>query len=347
MLDLNFPIIDLTNEKKENWGFIHGESFKEAIKELSDIRRELMIQKNPKLKNHIEELAGSQLLVTKMYDEDLYDELVAISTSSSVSLVDLVILNNYTDFRDIEMHDEGCTTISALDKHHEVGQTWDMHSSAKNYICLLKFNDKLVFSLAACLGMMGVNSQGIFVGVNNINTKNAQAALLWPTLVRKLLDQNSISEQSTLLYNAPVTSGHNYLLSDGKKSEHWEVSPQYKEKVLTTENFNNDYLFHTNHCLGKNNKSIEDKISGNSTTFIRYEKMEDFNSGKLSEESLFSVLTNHDGYPKSLCSHFMANQTDPSMTCGGATYNYQTKIFHTWRGCPEHDENYVEHKLEL
>ena len=58
------------------------------------------------------------------------------------------------------------------------GQTWDMHSSAKNYVCVLDIDDpksdrrSIVFSLVGCVGMMGYTSSGTTVGVNNINTES-------------------------------------------------------------------------------------------------------------------------------------------------------------------------------
>ncbi len=347
MTDVGFPIIDLSETPKKDWGIIHGEQFKKEIKELAEIRRDLMLQKNPSLKDSLEELAGSQLLVTKSFDDSLYTELVEISKSSGVSLVDLVILNNYTDFRDIQLPDEGCTTISSLDLQKEVGQTWDMHSSAKKYLCVLKFKDQIVFSLVGCLGMMGVNNKGIFIGVNNINTKNANAALLWPTLVRKLLLTDKLEDTRDILKISPVTSGHNYLISDGRVSEHWEVSPLYQEMVISSQTQpNSHYHFHTNHCLGDKNQSIEDNISSNSTTYDRFKIMEEFNLST-EPESLYNILTSHAGYPKSICSHFSSNATDPSLTCGGGVYNYEKREFTLWRGCKEHDSNYVEHCLKF
>ena len=41
--------------------------------------------------------------------------------------------------------------------------------------------------------MMGINTSKNLIGVNNINTANAQAGLIWPALVRKVLKETNLS----------------------------------------------------------------------------------------------------------------------------------------------------------
>lgn len=343
--DCNFPIIDMRNTPKEDYGLGHGEEYAKQIAELSSIRRELMLKKNPALKDQISKLALEQLKTSEKYNQALFKELSNISKSSNVSLEDLIILNNYTDFRDIQLPDEGCTTISIKKDINEVGQTWDMHGSAANYLCMLLYPEKIVFSLVGCLGMMGVNKSELFIGVNNINTLNARAALIWPMLVSHILDQGSLETMRDELKGAPVTSGHNYLLSSKKRSEHWEISPTMQKMPLYNEiDDNKNLVFHTNHCLDESLKLEEDNISTNSTTFDRYRIMEEFNNQ--THQDLYSILTSHEGYPKSICSHSMSTDTDPSMTCGGGVFNHETSEFKVWRGCKKNN-NYLEHSFNV
>ena len=72
--DCKFPIIDMRNVPKFDWGLDHGKRFSNEIKELSQIRRELMIKKNPSLKDKISSLALEQLEVSKKYQPDLFLE---------------------------------------------------------------------------------------------------------------------------------------------------------------------------------------------------------------------------------------------------------------------------------
>ena len=218
MTDQGFPLIDYSpKETPYQWGEMHGESFRSGIKELVEIRTELMLAKNPSIKPHLKALALEQWNISKCYAPDLIAELEGIYKASGISLTDIVILNNYTDFRDLTLPEEGCSTIH-VQRNKDVfsGQTWDMHGTAKNYISLIKTPaskssiSSVSFSLVGCVGMMGVNSHGCLVGVNNINTANAEAGLIWPLLVRKLLKENNLISIKERLFNAPVTSGHNF-----------------------------------------------------------------------------------------------------------------------------------------
>lgn len=353
MTDLNFPhIIYKDGASFKEWGLHHGKSFKGAIAELAAIRKDLMLKKNPSLKSKLSELAMEQFNCTKLFAPHLAQELEGIAQGAEVDLVDIVILNNYTDFRDIELPEEGCSTIHIHSQNQQVsGQTWDMHQSAKNYLCTIeipasKEGPKMhVLSLVGCLGLMGVSDTGLFIGVNNINTENARAGLIWPALVRRTLEHPCFNSMRETLVNAPVTSGHNYLISSVGQSEHWEIAPSAKAMVGKTNDSSFGKTFHTNHCLGDELKLIEQKTAQSSTTFNRYSLLEKKIGQCETYEDLINLLGDHDGHPKSICSHFASGAQDPSMTCGGGVYDHLTKRLFFWRGCKVYDDNYEEREL--
>ena len=350
MIDLNFPYIKYpTGKSHKEWGIMHGEQFASSIRELCHIRKELMLKKNPALESDLDRLAKAQFDVSKEFAPDLCAELQGISIGAKVSLTDIIILNNYTDFRDIELPEEGCSSAH-LQRNGAVsaGQTWDMHQSAKNFVCVMHLfengQDVLLFSLVGCLGLMGINSNNNLVGVNNINTKNAKAGLIWPLLVRAMLSQRHLSDMESVLIKAPVTSGHNYLLSSPEGGRHWETSPRVSEKVAEIGKGEEGFIFHTNHCLGQKTSALEIKESLSSTTFNRFEILEKNQKTIIDLNALFK---DHEGYPKSICSHYESGLQDPSMTCGGAVADYSAAKYSFWRGCPVYDKNYVEYEFIL
>jgi isopenicillin-N N-acyltransferase-like protein len=149
----------------------------------------------------------------------------------------------------------------------------------------------------------------------------------------------------TVLLGAPVTSGHNYLLSTLQGGEHWEVSPDAQEMVAQLRPGEEGVIFHTNHCLGEKNSALENKDSMSSTTFNRFELLQKKAGDLRSCKDLKALLQNHEGYPKSICSHFESGVLDPSMTCGGAVADLKELTFSFWRGCPTYDQNYLEHNF--
>lgn len=354
MIDCGFPIITYEKGKTPRQkGLMHGESHREAITELALIRRDLMLAKNPRLQKQLSPLGMEQWYVTKRFAPHLCDEIEAIAEASNLSILDLVILNNYTDFRDIELPEEGCSTI-----HTQVngvslsGQTWDMHRSAKNYMCVIHdkgcevTGDRLFLTLVGCSALMGLNTLGCFAGVNNINTQNAKAGLIWPVLIRRLLEKKSLESMRNLLIESPVTSGHNYLISDKSAGEHWEVTPHISEQVSKLAPGQQGSIFHTNHCLGPKTKELEDQKSISSTTHIRFDLLGKKKHQVVDFNSMVDLLQDHEGEPKSLCSHFESGAQDPSFTCGGGVYDLTHGEVKLWRGCPTYDKNYKAFKYK-
>ena len=350
-----FPYIKYQKEKSsKEWGFSHGEEFRTAIAELAEIRRGLMLAKNPALLRKLDELALEQLELSRKFAPHLALEIEGIAKGANLTLTDLVILNNYTDFRDIGLPEEGCSTVH-IQTPSEIlsGQTWDMHRSAKNYMCLIHVPPteshmaQLVLTLVGCVGLMGVNTNNGLIGVNNINTTNAKTGLIWPLLVRKTLEANNLGEMRKTLLNAPVTSGHNYLISSPDGGEHLEITPSISEKISALNRGQVGGIFHTNHCLGYEVEKLEDKSSMSSTTFNRYNLLSKKTHAVTNIKEFKNLLTDHDEFPKSICSHFENGAQDPSFTCGGGVSDLKTGTHIFWRGCPTHDQDYIEHEFKL
>lgn len=350
--DCHFPYIDYEKGKSpRQWGQAHGESFKKAIGELFVIRKELMLAKNPSLRPHLDRLAHEQWEISKTFAPDIAEELQGIAEGSGLTLSDIVILNNYTDFRDITLADEGCSTVGIKSENQLlVGQTWDMHSSAKNYMCLIHSketkdaSEALILSLVGCVGLMGVNTHLCSVGVNNINTKKARAGLIWPLLVRSLLKEKSLEAMEAQLRGAPVTSGHNYIMADKENVEHYEATPTSFAKVNWQAK---NYVFHTNHCLMPETIALEEKGVQASTTHARYDLLTKKMDRVRNKSELLTLLQDHEGHPMSICSHFESGAQDPSMTCGGGIVDQLDGSSHFWRGCPRYDSNYKNYQFTL
>ncbi len=357
MTDINLPIFEYESDDSFENGLAHGKTFKVSIKELIQIRTNLLLKRSPHLKEKLEEFAKLQFAETKKFDLDLAREIEGIAQGSESSVTDIIILNNYTDFRDIqfqkEVQDEGCTSLSYIDEDVSIaGQTWDMHQSAKNYLMLLKVKDPkdssktaYIYTVCGCLGLMAINNSGQFIGVNNINVVDGKNGIIWPALIRKVALQQKQEDIIKLLMESNITSGHNYLISDGSKAFNYEITPTAKE-VLKPQTKN--LIYHTNHCLADNIIAVEDVNNISKTTTPRYELAKKYEKTLNDESSIYQFLTSHDGHPISICSHYAPEgAADPSQTCGGALYNYKSEILRVWRGCKEYDDNFIEVEIPL
>ena len=350
-MDLNFPIITycrhssfLANGQK------HGEDYRNAIHELASIRKNLMIERNPDLKaDTLSSLAHEQWHINRKFYPELAEELEGIRQGSNISIRDLVILNNYTDFRDIQVGEQGCSTVFVRNGSQQIcGQTWDMHSSAMRFVCVIHVPGKMVlFSLVGCVGMMGYHSSGRMVGVNNLNSIDAQPGVIWPALVRATLGQADQVAMRDHLCSAKVTSAHSYLVADKYRAEMWEVLPSLSRCTgRVSKGEGQGSFFHTNHCLDNEVQKFEIKVGNASTTRDRYalldKKINDVNN----LEDMKDLLCDHESYPRSICSHFESGSQDPSFTCGGSVGELGKGEYIFWRGCREED-NYVSHRYRI
>lgn len=356
MTDQGFPIIEYrSGQSPHAWGLMHGESYRQGIHELYEIRLNLMRERNPRLSaTHITRLANEQWMKTANFDADLTAELEGIGRGANLSAEQLVVLNNYTDFRDIQLPDEGCSVVFVNRTTGPIaGQTWDMHGSAKNYVCCLRIPATagrpaaVAFSLVGCVGLMGYTSLGTMVGVNNINTDGAVPGVIWPVLVRKLLVQPSHRLMTQALLAATVTSGHAYLLASREGAEMWEILPELNEQVGGLTADQTGVLFHTNHCLGSRAKARELPTSLTSTTHIRYELLQRKVDGIDTFADVEHLLNDHENYPQSICSNFQANSQDPSITCGGAVGHLSSGQVVMWRGDAKYDQNFRKHQFNI
>ncbi len=356
MIDVDFPIIEYSaNKTPQEWGQMHGEAWREAIRELVAIRTDLLREKNAQFNpDTIRALAAQQWKVTEDFDSDLASELAGIAAGAAVAIDDIVVLNNYTDFRDIEVPDQGCSTIYVhRNENRLAGQTWDMHGSAKRFLCVLKIPadqnrpESVVLSLVGCVGMMGYSRRGSMVGVNNINTSHARPGVLWPAVIRKLVHANSFAQQHEILPSAPLTSGRCFLLADREGGQLWEAMPELIECVGSLAGATSGQLFHTNHCVGNQSKEREIVSARSSTTEIRYRLLERKIGAVVDLQSAWDLLNDHEGYPRSICSHFQSMSFDPSFTCGGAIGDLGTGQVRMWRGDKLYDKNFVEHEFQL
>ena len=343
-------ILDLTgiSDGRER-GKIHGETYRPLIQELASIRLDLCLSLGSFTSpQEVREIAEQHLPILRMFDESLYQELAGIGEGAEISLVDLVILNHYTDLRDIDTrnlsagNEEGCSIVYL--PPHLIGQTWDMHGSARPYVILLKSTEldgttTLVLSLAGCLALAGMNQHGVTVTINNLRSSDARVGLLWPALVRRLLRFSSAKQGHEALLDAELGSGHHYLIADEREAYGTETSGK-KHKVLLSGTAQGPY-FHTNHCIDPEMQKVT-PVADTSTSYQRYQYLSDsLNTARqpAGPGPLWRLLGSHEGYPRSICTHLATPQAPhESTTCGALVMDMKNRVLLAADGCIHNNE---------
>jgi isopenicillin-N N-acyltransferase-like protein len=278
MRTLELPL----NATPTQWGEVHGETYAQEIAEVARMRTGLCLTVGGfSTQEEVFALAAKHLPLLRAFDTDLHDELLGIAAGSGCTKEEIIVVNHYTDMRDmgplIAGADE-CTVVLAETREGPfLAQTWDMHASANDFLLVFKVPETgtapaaWVLSITGCVGMSGMNSAGVGCTINNLRSTDAHVGIVWPALVRRVLREKSAVGGRNIVMGANIGSGHHYLTADASAAFGIETSGKLKECVHrgTPGNF-----IHTNHCL---DSTVGDctTVSDGSTTYRRYDWMAD------------------------------------------------------------------------
>ena len=265
-------------------GLAHGETYRKKIHALAEIRHYLAHTFLRKLSEwEVETLAYQQVEVLKSQPA-LFEEFCGIARGAHLSLTELAVLTNYTDMRDfsydpIELErktedrsdadgDGGCSLFSYKDEKSFIcGQTWDMHASATDHILHLDLEVEgqipaQILTVNGCVALSGVNAEGVCVFITNLHCAETQMGLMWPALVRVLLNQKSARLAVKAIQSNLPCSGHNYLIADTNEAFNVETTGKQIEVTQAIETGSSGKILHTNHYMGSfQNYEIKGRVN--------------------------------------------------------------------------------------
>ena len=297
---MTLRIFELRGTSPRGWGQQHGETFRDDVRALYAVRLRLMLQKTDlATEANVLALAGHHLPALERFDGALYEELCGIADGSGLTPAHLVVVNHYTDLRDLAQKDlqalresktdpGGCSAWFVDDGDERLlGQTWDMHGSATPFALLLLVPDAdparggrtACFTVTGCLGMTGMTSWGTALSINNLNSLDATIGVVWPATVRRALREKSARDELAILQAAPIGSGRHYLVADAVDAFGMETSGTRKKVIFEASRSSSSSAsragsyFHTNHCVDEEMKPTA-KILAGSTTVQRYQTLQ-------------------------------------------------------------------------
>ncbi len=253
-------------------GYEHGQAYREDIRRYTAERVQLVCDGQwsggPLSRADVLAIAEACLPDHQTYAPALYQELQGLAAATDLSLAELIIVGGFTDFVDAVYNStrpknehparlpiDDCTAFiipdSAASGAGFFGQTWDMHDTATEFVILLDVQPddaprSLVFTTTGCLGQIGMNAHGICVGINNLLGADGQIGVTWPFVVRKVLQQDNLTDALACITEAKLAGAHNYLLFD-KTGHGYNVEAMSTHHVITP--LAGEPLIHTNHCL--------------------------------------------------------------------------------------------------
>jgi isopenicillin-N N-acyltransferase-like protein len=358
---MELPVFELPEGSPRVRGRAHGEAFREKIHQLAQLRTDLALSQGRfPSEGSVLETARRHLPVLEGWDSSLYEELLGIAEGADIPPERVVVLNHYTDLKDIDParpladfgpEEEDCSAVVALTEGDGpvLGQTWDMHGSAAPFVLLLdvpalevgplRRPPCQVFTLVGCVGMTGLNAHGLGITINNLKSHDARIGVLWPALVRRMLAQPTVPAARHVLQTAPLSSGHHYLLASPEATCAIETSGVVREVVFEAdfaEAALGTTFVHTNHCLAEATARVS-WVNDTSTTHRRFDWLTQSLGARpvAGAADLWVRLGSHDGYPKSVCTHLSDEGfgEHAMKTCGGVVMRLRRRELWATAGC--------------
>lgn len=212
------------------------------------------------------DIAESMLPAHESFDADLYAEMVSMAEAAGITPAEAVVVGGFTDFVDtvravvggiapVSVVEDDCTATIVPDGRAGgsgfLAQTWDMHDTATDHVLLLRLQpddapSALVFTTTGCLGQIGMNSEGVAVGINNLTGLDGTRGVAWTSVVRAMLKTATADEALRVLLDADLAGAHNFLIFDAHGAGY---NVEAMPSARPVETLAHDPIVHTNHAI--------------------------------------------------------------------------------------------------
>ncbi len=313
-------ILDVAGSPSEI-GTAHGLAYAEEIRAYTRDRVDLVASGlwsgGPLMRSEVLGIADSMLPAHESFDADLHTEMLALADAANITPGEAIIVGGFTDFVDtvravvgglppLTVVEDDCTAVIVPDHRTAdggfFGQTWDMHDTATDHVLLLRVSPDdappaVVFTTTGCLGQIGMNSEGVCVGINNLVGMDGQAGVNWTSVVRGMLKTATADEALDVLLGAELAGAHNFLIFDKHGTGH-NVEAMPSVQAVTT--MMDEPLAHTNHTTHPDTTEVQaDKDHGlMASSVARLSKAHDLLAEDLVDEERIFDLTRE---PDAIC----------------------------------------------
>lgn len=262
-------VLDLSGSPEE-MGATHGSQYAEEIRAYTDERVALVASGTwsggPISRSDVLDIASSMLPAHEAFDGALHAELLAMASAAGITPAEAVVVGGFTDFVDTvravsggnpppEVIEDDCTAVIVPDRRAGgagfLGQTWDMHDTATEHVVVLRIAPSdapgaLVFTTTGCVGQIGMNTEGVCVGINNLTGLDGNPGVAWTSVVRGMLKTETAGDALAVLLDAQLAGAHNFLIFD-KFGQGYNVEAMPSVRPVTT--LGAAPIVHTNHTL--------------------------------------------------------------------------------------------------
>jgi len=249
------------------------------------------------------------LPVFRQHCPQLLAEIEGLAAGARISFAEALLLQVRGEVAHVGT---GCSAFAlsravTADGRALAGQNSDMAPEMQELGLVLRIRPAagprlLLFTFPGLLGYHGLNSHGVAHFANALPARPWRLALPHYPLKRLALATASVAESLGLMARVPVCSTGNYVLADGQGNiGDAELAPA----GLTRWDGEGGWVVHTNHILAAAEPG-DVALPDHAESVHRYERLRELvraRLGSLDVAAMQAILSDHAGYPTSLCRH--------------------------------------------
>jgi isopenicillin-N N-acyltransferase-like protein len=284
------------------------------------------------------------------YAPGMVEELRGISEGARISFEEALLLQIRGEI--VYATTGACTTFAVSGRVTRdgltlAGQNWDqavdLDSGIMHLLHVTPVDGprQLMITFAGLTSFLGMNSAGVGCFANSLPWRWCKVGIPHYPVCWRVFRESDLSGVRRVLDETDTVQAENHLFADGSGAiADAELTPEGVAWLEPEDGF----IAHTNHFISKEYGNRADLPVVIPDTVPRYERMRNLlgaHVGKLDVATMQELLSDHEGYPRSICRH---EGLPLSSTIASMISIPERGILYVCRGNPCEDE-YVEYKV--
>ena len=259
-------------------------------------------------------ISEKYLDLTREFEPDYAEEIRGIAEGAGVDLLDIAALNARTEIMYSQAQKEEvkeCTTLSLLppataDGRVIAAQNWDFSGLLRDSVVIVHVRQEekpnfMMVAEAGMIGGIGMNDRGIAVMLNALRAEVPCQGIPLRARMRAMLEAETLSDAYVRGSHAPVSVANLIATHKDGVAIAFEMDSETVEPMIPEDGV----LLHTNHYIGPK-MYLKNDVNHMGSSYIRLQRMQAMVKechGKITVEDIKRMLSDHAGYPYSICDH--------------------------------------------
>lgn len=287
-----------------------GEQCKEQVLKCIGYYKEIFEKVNIPW-NTAYERAKEYLPAIERYDAELIEEMQGIADAVGVDLLSIVTINARSEIMFSAEAIDGCTSVSVLPQRSDgkvyIAQNWDHYDKFQDALVIVEIAQKnkpsiLMVTEAGIIGKIGINSAGLGVCLNALSSVGEPGGLPIHLAMRGILNSRLLSEAIGATIQQKSANAANFHIAS---YEGIAVDIEVSNDTFDVMFNETGVLVHTNHFYSPRMNVIDRGQALLPDTHVRLgvARRELDKVDVIDVDAIKELLSNHIGYPESICRH--------------------------------------------